>query len=186
MAGEQAGQREGGLLFPDSGGHLGRGHVHRLVFSLLPTLLGTAVTLFTDSMLVRNVAESLLKIVIFVGYLVLCSRMKDIHRVFQYHGAEHKTIYTYEHGLPLRVENVRPFSTLHPRCGTNFLMIVMLISIFIFTFLGWPSLWERILSRILLMPVVAGISYEIIRFAGKHMDKPWVRAAILPAWRSRN
>ena len=97
------GSEKAASFFPDSGGHLGRGHVHRLVF-LLPTLLGTAVTLFTDSMLVRNVAESLLKIVIFVGYLVLCSRMKDIHRVFQYHGAEHKTIFCYEAGLPLTVE----------------------------------------------------------------------------------
>lgn len=132
------------------------------------------------SPMVLNLCEGLLRLGIFLLYIWGISRQKDIQRVFQYHGAEHKTIYTYEHGLPLRVENVRPFSTLHPRCGTNFLMIVMLISIFIFTFLGWPSLWERILSRILLMPVVAGISYEIIRFAGKHMDKPWVRAAILP------
>ena len=84
------------------------------LFFLLPTLLGTAVTLFTDSMLVRNVAESLLKIVIFVGYLVLCSRMKDIHRVFQYHGAEHKTIFCYEAGLPLTVENVRRQPRHHP------------------------------------------------------------------------
>ena len=89
------------------------------LFFLLPTLLGTAVTLFTHSMLVRNVAESLLKIVIFVGYLVLCSRMKDIHRVFQYHGAEHKTIFCYEAGLPLTVENVRRQPRHHPRCGTS-------------------------------------------------------------------
>lgn len=95
------------------------------LFFLLPTLLGTAVTLFTDSMLVRNVAESLLKIVIFVGYLVLCSRMKDIHRVFQYHGAEHKTIFCYEAGLPLTVENVRRQPRHHPRCGTSFLFMVL-------------------------------------------------------------
>ena len=106
--------------------------------------------------------------------------MNDIQRVFQYHGAEHKTIYTYEAGLPLKVENVRPFSTLHPRCGTNFLMIVMLISMFIFTFLGWPSLLERIVSRIILMPVIAGVSYELIRYAGAHTDNPLVRIAITP------
>ena len=100
--------------------------------------------------------------------------------MFQYHGAEHKTIYTYEAGLPLKVENVRPFSTLHPRCGTNFLMIVMLISMFIFTFLGWPSLLERIASRIILMPVIAGVSYELIRYAGAHTDNPLVRIAITP------
>ena len=120
-----------------------------------------------------------MRLAIFLLYIWGISRQKDIQRVFQYHGAEHKTIYTYEHGLPLRVENVRPFSTLHPRCGTNFLMIVMLIGIFIFAFLGWPSLWERILSRILLMPVVAGISYE----SSGLQESIWtrlVRAAILP------
>ena len=151
-----------------------------LLFVVLPT--GAMKLLQNEgfSPMVLNLCEGLLRLGIFLLYIWGISRQKDIQRVFQYHGAEHKTIYTYEHGLPLRVENVRPFSTLHPRCGTNFLMIVMLISIFIFPFLGWSSLWERILSRILLMPVVAGISYEIIRFAGKHMDKPWVRAAILP------
>ena len=151
-----------------------------LLFVVLPT--GAMKLLQNEgfSPMVLNLCEGLLRLGIFLLYIWGISRQKDIQRVFQYHGAEHKTIYTYEHGLPLRVENVRPFSTLHPRCGTNFLMIVMLIGIFIFAFLGWPSLWERILSRILLMPVVAGISYEIIRFAGKHMDKAWVRAAILP------
>ena len=151
-----------------------------LLFVVLPT--GAMKLLQNEgfSPMVLNLCEGLLRLGIFLLYIWGISRQKDIQRVFQYHGAEHKTIYTYEHGLPLRVENVRPFSTLHPRCGTNFLMIVMLIRIFLVTFLGWPSLWERILSRILLMPVVAGISYEIIRFAGKHMDKPWVRAAILP------
>ncbi|WP_281518926.1 DUF1385 domain-containing protein [Acidaminococcus timonensis] len=151
-----------------------------LLFVVLPT--GAMKLLQNAGMhpVVLNLCEGLLRLCIFLLYIWGISRQKDIQRVFQYHGAEHKTIYTYEHGLPLRVENVRPFSTLHPRCGTNFLMIVMLISIFIFTFLGWPSLWERILSRILLMPVVAGLSYEIIRFAGKHMDRPWVRTAILP------
>ncbi|WP_432641797.1 DUF1385 domain-containing protein [Acidaminococcus sp.] len=151
-----------------------------LLFVVLPTGAMKLLQNTGVSPVVLNLCEGCLRLGIFLLYIWGISRQKDIQRVFQYHGAEHKTIYTYEHGLPLRVENVRPFSTLHPRCGTNFLMIVMLISIFIFTFLGWPSLWERILSRILLMPVVAGISYEIIRFAGKHMDKPWVRTAILP------
>ena len=151
-----------------------------LLFVVLPTGAMKLLQNVGVSPVVLNLCEGLLRLAIFLLYIWGISRQKDIQRVFQYHGAEHKTIYTYEHGLPLRVENVRPFSTLHPRCGTNFLMIVMLISIFIFTFLGWPSLWERILSRMLLMPVVAGISYEIIRFAGKHMDKPWVRTAILP------
>ena len=107
------------------------------------------------------------------------SRMKDIRRVFQYHGAEHKTIHCYEAGLPLTVENVQKFSRLHPRCGTNFLLIVMLVSIFVFAFLGWPSLAERIASRILLLPVVAGISYEIIRLAGRS-ENPIIQTAIKP------
>ena len=103
-----------------------------------------------------------------MAYIFLISRLKDIERVFQYHGAEHKTIHAYEKGLELNVENIRPFSRIHPRCGTNFLFIVMLISIFVFAFLGWPDLFLRITSRIVLLPLVAGISYEIIRLAAKH------------------
>ena len=141
------------------------------LFFLLPTLLGTAVTLFTDSMLVRNVAESLLKIVIFVGYLVLCSRMKDIHRVFQYHGAEHKTIFCYEAGLPLTVENVRRQPRHHPRCGTSFLFMVIAISILVSTvvFAIWPvhNPILRFLAHLAMLPLIVGISYEFNRYAGR-------------------
>jgi uncharacterized protein YqhQ len=105
--------------------------------------------------------------------------MKDIQRVFKYHGAEHKTIHAYEAGVELTVENVQKYSTLHPRCGTAFLLIVMVVSIIMFAFLGWPDLWLRILSRVILLPVVAGISYEIIRFSGKSQN-PLVHIAILP------
>ena len=135
---------------------------------------------WTHDHMILNLAEGALRMLIFLGYITAISSMKDIQRVFQYHGAEHKTIYTYEAGLPLEVANVRQFSTLHPRCGTNFLMIVMLISMFVFTFLGWPNLFERIMSRIILMPVIAGVSYEIIRYAGSHIDSAWVRTAIFP------
>lgn len=151
-----------------------------LLFVVVPT---GAMRLLQDrgvGPVALNFVEGFLRLGIFLLYIGGISRQQEIQRVFQYHGAEHKTIYTYEHGLPLVVENVRPFSTLHPRCGTNFLMIVMLISIFIFAFLGWPSLPVRIMSRIVLMPVVAGISYEIIRYAGSHIEHPWVRRAILP------
>ena len=141
------------------------------LFFLLPTLLGTAVTLFTDSMLVRNVAESLLKIVIFVGYLVLCSRMKDIHRVFQYHGAEHKCINCVEHGHPLTVKYVRESSKEHKRCGTSFILIVMVISILMFMVIRVDTIWMRILSRIILVPVIAGISYEVLQCAGRSNSK---------------
>lgn len=151
-----------------------------LLFIVIPTWSMRFLTGITQDHMVLNLAEGVLRMAIFLAYIAAISSMNDIQRVFQYHGAEHKTIYTYEAGLPLKVENVRPFSTLHPRCGTNFLMIVMLISMFIFTFLGWPSLLERIASRIILMPVIAGVSYELIRYAGAHTDNPLVRIAITP------
>lgn len=151
-----------------------------LLFIVIPTWSMRFLTGITQGHMALNLAEGVLRMAIFLAYIAAISSMNDIQRVFQYHGAEHKTIYTYEAGLPLKVENVRPFSTLHPRCGTNFLMIVMLISMFIFTFLGWPSLLERIASRIILMPVIAGVSYELIRYAGAHTDNPLVRIAITP------
>lgn len=151
-----------------------------LLFIVIPTWSMRFLTGITQDHMALNLAEGVLRMAIFLAYIAVISSMNDIQRVFQYHGAEHKTIYTYEAGLPLKVENVRPFSTLHPRCGTNFLMIVMLISMFIFTFLGWPSLWERIASRIILMPVIAGVSYELIRYAGAHTDNTLVRIAITP------
>lgn len=151
-----------------------------LLFIVIPTWSMRFLTGITQDHMALNLAEGVLRMTIFLAYIAAISSMNDIQRVFQYHGAEHKTIYTYEAGLPLKVENVRPFSTLHPRCGTNFLMIVMLISMFIFTFLGWPSLLERIASRIILMPVIAGVSYELIRYAGAHTDNPLVRIAITP------
>lgn len=153
------------------------------LFFLLPTLLGTAVTLFTDSMLVRNVAESLLKIIIFIGYLALCSHMKDIRRVFQYHGAEHKTIFCYEAGLPLTVENVRKQPRHHPRCGTSFLFMVIAISILVSTviFAIWPIhhvVW-RFLAHLAMLPLIVGISYEFNRWAGRH-DGPITRILVAP------
>lgn len=151
-----------------------------LLFIVIPTWSMRFLTGITQDHMALNLAEGVLRMAIFLAYIAAISSMNDIQRVFQYHGAEHKTIYTYEAALPLKVENVRPFSTLHPRCGTNFLMIVMLISMFIFTFLGWPSLLERIASRIILMPVIAGVSYELIRYAGAHTDNPLVRIAITP------
>lgn len=151
-----------------------------LLFIVIPTWSMRFLTGITQDHMALNLAEGVLRMAIFLAYIAAISSMNDIQRVFQYHGAEHKTIYTYEAGLPLKVENVRPFSTLHPRCGTNFLMIVMLISMFIFTFLGWPSLLERIASRIILMPVIAGVSYELIRYAGAHTYNPLVRIAITP------
>ena len=128
---------------------------------------------------VLNLIEGVIRLVLFLLYIWGIGLTKDIQRVFQYHGAEHKTIHTYELDLPLTVENVRQQSRLHARCGTNFLLIVMVVSIFVFAFLGWPNLLERIVSRVLLMPVVAGIAYEVIRLAGRS-DHSFVKALIKP------
>ena len=153
------------------------------LFFLLPTLLGTAVTVLTDSMLVRNLAESLLKLLIFVAYLALCSRMGEMKRVFSYHGAEHKTIFCYEAGLPLTVENVRKQPRHHPRCGTSFLFMVIAISIIVSTivFAIWPlhNPFLRFLAHLAMLPVIVGVSYEINRWAGRH-DGPITRFFIAP------
>ncbi len=150
------------------------------LFIVIPTWSMRFLHSLTEEPLLLNLAEGCLRLLIFLAYIVGISSMGDIRRVFQYHGAEHKSIYAYEAGLPLTPASARPFTTLHPRCGTNFLMIVMLISIFSFAFLGWPSLLLRILSRVLLMPLIAGLSYELIRFAGRHAANPLVHYAILP------
>jgi len=150
-----------------------------LLFVIIPTYAAKYIhSAVTDPRLL-NLMEGLLRFAIFIAYIVAISRMKDIHRVFEYHGAEHKTIHAYEAGVPLDVEHVRTYSTLHPRCGTNFLLIVMIVSIIMFAFLGWPDLWIRIVSRIVLMPVVAGVAYEIIRFAGRS-EAAWVKVVITP------
>lgn len=153
------------------------------LFFLLPTLLGTAVALVTDSMLVRNLAENLLKIVIFVGYLALCSRMKDVRRTFSYHGAEHKTIFCYEKGLPLTVENVKEQPRHHPRCGTSFLFMVIFISIIVSTifFSIWPMTnpFARFGAHLLMLPLIVGISYEFNRWAGRH-DGPVTKILTAP------
>lgn len=143
-----------------------------VLFFFLPTLLGGAVSLVTDSMLARNLAESLLKIAIFIVYLALVSRMRDIRRVFQYHGAEHKTIFCYEAGLPLTVENVRIQPRHHPRCGTSFLFVVIIVSILVSTvvFSLWPvyHVLLRFLAHLLMLPLIVGVSYEFNRWVGRH------------------
>ena len=149
------------------------------VFLALPTFIVKFIPGVQDNHVVLNLIEGLIRLVLFLLYIWGIGLTKDIQRVFQYHGAEHKTIHTYELDLPLTVENVRQQSRLHARCGTNFLLIVMVVSIFVFAFLGWPNLLERILSRVLLMPVVAGIAYEVIRLAGRS-EHSFVKAIIKP------
>ena len=150
-----------------------------VLFLAIPTFAAKFFHTFTDDPIILNLAEGFLRLIIFLAYLFAISRMKDIQRVFQYHGAEHKTIFCYEADLPLTVENVKKFPRLHPRCGTAFLLIVMLVSIFVFAFLGWPELWIRILSRIILLPLVAGLSYEIIRYSARSQNSI-IRLATLP------
>jgi uncharacterized protein YqhQ len=133
-----------------------------------------------------NILEGLFRVALFVGYLWLIGRTKDIHRVFEYHGAEHKTIAAYEHGEPLDPDHVDRFSTLHVRCGTNFLIIVMVITIFVFTLFGTPGIWWRIGSRVLAIPVIAGLAYEALRLGARFETSRTMRALMAPGlWLQR-
>ena len=136
-----------------------------VLFIAIPTGAAKLFHVITEDPVFLNLMEGFLRLFIFMAYIFAISRMKDIQRVFQYHGAEHKTIACFEAGEALTVENVARHTRLHKRCGTSFLLIVMLVSIFVFAFLGWPDLAERIASRIILLPGGAGVSYEIIRFS---------------------
>jgi len=127
-----------------------------------------------------NVLEGLFRVALFLGYLVLIGRAKEIRRVFEYHGAEHKTIATYEHDETLVPENVDRYSTLHPRCGTNFLLIVMVVAILVFAVFGNPGLWWRIGSRILAIPVIAGLAFEVLRLGARHERSVVMRGVMAP------
>lgn len=137
------------------------------IFILLPTVVINFLDAYVDSNILLNLLEGFLRIILFVIYILAISKMKDIKTVFQYHGAEHKCIHCFENGLELTPENAQKFYTLHPRCGTSFLMFVMVISLILFSLLGWPNLFWRITSRILLIPVIAGLSYELLKWAGR-------------------
>lgn len=150
-----------------------------VVFILFPTVAVNLLSKVTKSHFVLNLAEGILRIVLFILYILAISHLNDIQRVFQYHGAEHKTIHCFENNLELTPENAQQFYTLHPRCGTSFLMFVMIISLILFSMLGWPSLLMRVVSRIVLVPVVAGLSYELLRWAGKS-DNGLVKVLSMP------
>lgn len=137
------------------------------IFIIGPTAAVDLAGRYIKNEVALNLIEGVLRIVLFVLYIWLVSRMKDIRTVFQYHGAEHKCIHCFENSLDLTVANCRPFYTLHPRCGTSFLMFVMVISLILFSLLGWPNLLFRVASRLLLVPVIAGLSYELLRWAGR-------------------
>lgn len=149
------------------------------IFVIGPTAVINWMTAFTENEIVLNLTEGLLRIAIFVIYVLLISKMKDIHRVFQYHGAEHKCIHCFENGRELTPENCQEFYTLHPRCGTSFLVFVLVISLIVFSFLGWPNLALRIVSRLLLIPFIAGISYEVLKWAGKS-DNWFIKIISIP------
>ncbi|WP_213950606.1 MULTISPECIES: DUF1385 domain-containing protein [Tepidanaerobacter] len=138
-----------------------------VLFIILPTVAVKFISANINTPFLLSLAEGFLRIAIFVAYVAVISLMKDIRRVFEYHGAEHKVVHCYEHGEDLTPENAKKYSTVHPRCGTSFIMIVMIVSILLFSILGWPGIIARIVSRILLLPVVAGISYELIQLAGR-------------------
>jgi len=135
---------------------------------------------YINSAILSNILEGLIRIGIFIAYLKVISLIPDIRRVFAYHGAEHKVVNAYEAGVPLNVEAVKSYSTAHARCGTAFLFIVLIVAIFVFALVGQPTLWIRILSRIALIPVIAAISYEIMKFGAAHINNPIVRILLAP------
>jgi uncharacterized protein YqhQ len=150
------------------------------LFFVVPVGLTSLIKDQLGSSLLFWLVEGILRTTIFLGYIALLSRLRDLRRVFEYHGAEHKTISCYEAGLELTPENAQRFSRLHPRCGTSFLLIVMIVAIFLFAPIGLPAWYWLVLSRILGVPLIAGISFEIIKFAGRNRRKRWVRAVMWP------
>jgi uncharacterized protein YqhQ len=137
------------------------------IFIIVPTVVVNFLGGYIQNAVALNLIEGVFRILLFVIYIAAISKMKDIRTTFEYHGAEHKTIHCYESGLPLTPANAAQFETLHPRCGTSFLMFVMIIALLLFSLLGWPNLLIRIATRILFIPVIAGLSYELLRFAGR-------------------
>jgi uncharacterized protein YqhQ len=148
------------------------------LFFYLPLFL-TELTGVQGS-LAFNLVDGVFRLTIFLGYLLAIARWKEMQRIFQYHGAEHKTIYVYENGQDLNVANARPYTTLHPRCGTSFLLVVMLVSIFVFALLGKPETWGDRLLRFAFIPVIGGISYEFIRLSAKPKFIRFCKPAIWP------
>lgn len=161
-----------------------------VLFMLLPTFLAGLIDPYINSALAHNLVEGVVKIAIFMGYLILCSKQKDVRRVFCYHGAEHKTIFCYEAGLPLTVENARMQPKHHPRCGTSFLFVVIIVSVLassiVFSFVDdWKNVWVRVGLHFLLLIPVVGITYEFNRWVGRH-DNKLTRALSAPGMWMQN
>jgi len=151
-----------------------------VLFLIIPLFLTRLINPYISSSLVFHLIEGFIRLVIFITYLKLVGLIPDIKRVFTYHGAEHKVINAYEDGMPMEVEAVRKYDTAHVRCGTSFLFVVLMIAIVVFALIGRPSLWLMVLSRILLLPVIAALGYEVIYFGARHNKNPIVRAIISP------
>lgn len=157
------------------------------LFVVIPSLIGSFV--FSNNKIHSNLLEAVLRLVFFIFYIWVISFSKDVKRVYEYHGAEHKSIYAYENGLELTLENAKKFTTLHPRCGTSFLLIVMLISIIVFSCMDFilpvpqdmlQKIIIKVVLRVIMMPVIAGISYEIQRYSSNHLDRCWVKLVAFP------
>ncbi len=151
------------------------------LFIVVPTVVNAGVAgALGVSGIAYHLAEGVIRLAIFLGYLALISMLPDIKRVFQYHGAEHKAIAAYERGVDVTPQSAQRFTTEHVRCGTNFLLTVMVLTIVVYAMVGRPDLFWLITARIVLLPVVAGLAYEVIRFAAARMDRRWVRALMVP------
>jgi uncharacterized protein YqhQ len=182
--------RSANIQASGEGVELGRGSVAVLllvtlvagigVFFLLPLFIASATTASISEAWVQHLAEGLIRVGIFLGYLVLVSRAPDVRRVFMYHGAEHMTIHALEAGDPLTTEKVRRYPTAHPRCGTEFLVVVIALSIIAFSLLGRQNFAFMIAGRIVLIPVIAAVGYELLRFGARHRSNPIVKAIMWP------
>jgi hypothetical protein len=182
--------RSANVAAEEDGVELGRGSIVLMlgitliagigIFFLLPLVIASVTTAQVENDLVQHVVEGLIRVAIFLGYLWLISLTPDIRRVFQYHGAEHMTIHALEHGDPLTPEHIRRYPTAHPRCGTEFLVVVIALSIFAFALVGRQEAVIMVGSRIVLIPVIASVGYEILRFGARHRGNPVIRAVMLP------
>ena len=150
------------------------------LFFLLPAFLARLLDAYIASALLSNLLEGLIRLSFVLTYIWAVGLMPDVRRVFQYHGAEHKTIHAYEDGKPLTVESIQPYTTAHARCGTAFTLIVVVISVLVFSLFGRPTLWVRLVSRIALLPVIVGISYEWLKFSARYTDRAWMRFLLAP------
>ncbi len=151
------------------------------LFFLLPLLFASVFSYLGVSMFQREMLEGIVRLGLIITYIIAISRLPEIKRVFGYHGAEHKTVNAYEAGVDLTVETVRRFSLFHPRCGTSFLVLIVLISFVLFLFLGGMPFWLRGLSRIVCVPLVAALAYEVLRLSARHYHRPWVRIVVMPS-----